>query len=739
MKKIVSLMLVLALSLTAAYAALAAVRDAMPITQGDGYQINTAVVIGDTIYMKGWNEMLTYKLGDDRPTDAVFDNTVEGDCRVLLEKDGQLYGLFELWQENGGPTASVAPINLVDGVYTPGEMLPLDWSKMSVEEAEYTYTRDYDDARIVGDEIYILTSGDDRDRMFNMLLAFSMTDGSCRVVADLLKITSAVEYKDGLMLATGYDGEMQWDSKGIIGTLDPATGTFTKAMEVDAQAYNLYGLAYDAETDSVYYVTNGQLNRAKGLDPSTAQVVNSMPVSNNGSMQRTGRLIDGGMYMFYSYDTMVIRNVNPDTLPERILVVRTYQEPGAGYYAFEKAHPEVLVSLDNSYSPGDDVTSAMMNRDGKVDIYALQTNSSALSALKGRGFLAPIENEGIKTFASRLYPAVQEALSMNGQLVAVPTMMGEQAALTYNVDVMNKLGLTEDDLPRTWSELIDFAERWGNDYLVNFPELSLFEPSEMPNIRRLLLNRILSEYTGYMEFHGLERFDSPILRETLNKLDQADFSSIETEESDSYSWDGETVLFGSWGTLGFSEWGQYEKEVTWPLSFVEGEAPIARMTLYVSFVNPFSENRDIAEEYLRLQVENMNQAMLTTLSPEANEPFRDSYYAQNMRDMNKYLEELKKMRDVAAPEDKAGFDAQITEYETYIKEAENRWAASPEDIAKYRALAENLIISTMTGFGYGDSEDIEALFSRYTAKQIPTEQFISSLDQKLRMMQMEGY
>ena len=136
----------------------------------------------------------------------------------------------------------------------------------------------------------------------------------------------------------------------------------------------------------------------------------------------------------------------------------------------------------------------------------------------------------------------------------------------------------------------------------------------------------------------------------------------------------------------------------------------------------------------------MPQYLRATLCPDQNEPYRASYYESSMKSELESLELLKKEREKAAPEIIQAYDAPIAEAEARIKDMEeNEWAADAEAIAEYRKRAEHLYIPTSVGLNNDNAQEVTSLLQRYADKQIPMEQFISSIDQKLRMMEMEGH
>lgn len=746
MKKMLALLL-MASMLLAATGALAATGDAVLFRSDGGYsQIQTAAAVGDVIYAANWDEMRRIRLGDAEPTQLSFERPENGDINKLFEADGKLYALITTWKAEGEQAGcQLAEVAVDDGAKVSlVSPLTLDWRLMA--NNQQGMMTEFDCPVIDGGKLYLLTMGD--DYLKTRLMAFDLKDGSCEQVAGAQEKDYAVvgiaSYKPGQLLAvarhtSSYDAPMK------LGTIDLKAGAFTPAFEVDTKATReLYGLAYDRASDGVFYVQNGQIQRLQGLNPATAEAVNDMPMPNNGLMVRAGQALPGNLYMFYSYDALMIRSVDPAQKPTRTLTIRSWGDMNDAYYAFTAAHPETSVVFDNSWSPDTDITQAMMNREDKIDIYQLSADSSAFKALTGRGYVAEVTDEAARAGVARMYPAIQQALSVGGKLIAVPQRANGVGEFCYNKDVLKKLKLTVDDLPKTWSQVIDFIADWGGRYSADYPELMPLDPSQMPNIRQALLQSIIADYMRYMQFNNLQKFDSPVLRKTLQKLDAADFSDIQTKESEDggYSWDGDTVLFSNYAPVGFNDYGG-SNEIYLPISFVEREGVPVAIQMEMFVINPFSKNQDIAQQYLGACVANMSEAMRMTLSPEDNKPIRPLHYEPMMREVQKQLAEAEKQLADAKPEDKPQYQEMIDNYKRNIEENEkNEWAASPEDIERYHKLVDCLIVpmfSLYSGGRDGSESEIMSLISRYNGKQIPLDQFLSGVDQKLRMAMMEGY
>jgi hypothetical protein len=100
------------------------------------------------------------------------------------------------------------------------------------------------------------------------------------------------------------------------------------------------------------------------------------------------------------------------------------------------------------------------------------------------------------------------------------------------------------------------------------------------------------------------------------------------------------------------------------------------------------------------------------------------------------LESLLEMADEGI---KPFIETDIEDYKQSMEIGESqRWAASPEYIARYRSLYDHISITKANLLFSRYNEEITTLISRYIERQMKSDQFIMELSRKLMMMQMEG-
>lgn len=751
MKKTLTWMLIaaLALALFAPISALAAPGDVVLVTQdtyGTAY-VENATTMADTGYLiicDGEYMIYRIKAGETEAEKFLFE---EDDEKELYAHCVQLFGYGDQLMAMNSTNGKVYSVELADGRSTFTEAFELDWTEMTVNEGDYGYTREINQYFVMDDTLYISVYDDDYNGQ--ILLAFSLTDGSGR------KITSAPEgfgtlapYKDGKLLAAWRDvDDTDWTLPYVLYEISTKDGTMTKLFAL--QGRHVGGLVYDPAQDRVIYMCDSTVYQASMTGESTdLATINLDAPSANSSGGGVG-LIGGNYYFVASYEGTMVKNLDQAYRPTRTLTIAEDNVTmNDAYLDFTEKHPDTEVKPLQSTTvlTADEVVQAMMSGSSEVDIYRLRMSSAIYRTLAERGYVVDLSSSAVLSdMADRMFPVFKDALTENGKLAAFPDDISV-SSYALNVEMAEEIGLTEP--LETWDQLLDLVEHWDETYSKEFPEKALFDPYETANMKETLVKMLLQQQIVRINKPGAEaKFDTQTMRNYMSRLDGMSFGAFASDQdfSDGYSWNSGDVLFSEWGLrLPRDLYRMGESLKAMPLSFPEDEQSLIGVNLYVRIVNPYSKNQDLAIAYLESLATHMNEGLQATFFADCTEAIRDPYFDTNIKYYDDSIQETEAALAEAGDDEKQMYEERLASLKNGREDAlKEEYIWTEEELAEYREVTEHFVVMRNSYFINTEDEntqEMEQLIARYVDGQATAEQMLSSIDQKIRMMQMEaGY
>lgn len=717
-------------------AALAAVGDATLFPENSGELAAALGALDGCFFIATDQDLYRLQPGEGTPTPLSFEER-EGylDIKAILADGERLFMLLADHNQEG--MVRFCQIRAEGDRVAFEQRAALDLrGLMLYEDDDYAYLPRLRCAGLAGDFLAMLVYDQSYDR--GALYRYDLVSGQGTPLDVKGVPVMVAPYLPGQALVVSSVSD-NWSEPGALWVLDIASGQLTELGRLACGAYYACALAWDPDAGLIYYGDGIQLNAATPQAPDAVNRVCALNTRGIGNPSPQGILLDG-YFAALTYGGVLVRNTDPAAQPEKTIVVAS----GSGYskdefyQAFAASNPQVDV-VYRADMDSQTLTQALMNRSAEADLYQINAVSDAYRAMRERGYLIPVEDEVVRAAVARMYPQVQSLLSSGGQVAAVPVSANARG-MEYNKQVVKKLGLTEPELPGTWSEMIDFAAGWSARFGEAFPEVTMFAPYMLPEIRLYLTQMILEDYMAYLEMPGRAiQYDTRLLRELLEKLEQADLSGIETEPrtSGSYEWLADSVLFDSGNML--SGWDN--NNVSWPVALSPGEEPVLGMDVEVLVINPFTRNRAEAEAYLASVVSQYDDSVKARLMPGENEPVRTPDYEYSLKNHEEWMEHLETMLDEAEPEDKQRIEDLYQEELNYWQDYENTysWSLTAEQIAAYRVSAKNLAVITGGGLGEKSRMEMYELIKRFAGGELKAVQFLKTLDQKVQMMMMEGY
>ena len=562
----------------------------------------------------------------------------------------------------------------------------------------------------------------------NSLYRVSLTDGR----ADKLG--------QGLMNGLTVDGEgrvLTCDSeRAQVVAVDLAAGTLTDAAPLPGT--DCGGLAYDARTDTVYFRRGNGLYDLKGAQYGYLPASFAMP-------ETMAAATHGGCYYVTDQGAMegyVSCAVDPALLPSRMLRVC-----GQGYHISEqandyaKAHPDVAVTFAEDAPQDAEAFLRHMQSENAADIYVMALDCGYFDALRDKGYLADLSSsDALMSIANRVYPQLTRDFLTDGHLYALPVYLYAYTA-GYHPAALDKVGLTDGDLPASYGELLDFIACWEEEYYDEYPEMSLYGTAS--DLFEALFNELLDARLLLCEAKGeAPTFNTPEMRALLARLEQ-----LRPVISEMVPFPGEGVavqrdaerqlLITNHIPLPTTFFNREEQPLL--LTLTEGGAPVISANMTVMVANPYSENLDLAAELMAYVMENLPQEQKTTMMPSENVPIEDFMYTAVIGMYRDSVAAAAARLEDCDPAERAELEAQMRDAQAELSAQEqSRWAFGEEDIAIYRERIAPYLIASATNLFSGTEGETQTLRRRYLDGQMELEQFIREFDRMVAMRMQEG-
>ena len=757
MKRAISAILALFIML-GAFSAMAAPGDATiydeQLTGGDFY-VSSFAWYNDVMYMTDWGDNIytwTQESGEIKtwpmPKELTEMDPEEGyiSFRNIIPGDDGVYFLYEVYENDDG-NSLFSHMQLFKPTVNGEELVfdtepyELEWDDLVEEYDDYSYANSLSNA-FIRDGLLVGASWGDTGE--NVVAVIEIEDDDMELYT-VEGMNAIYPYKDGkaLTVVRGYENE---DDPSIIVAVDLESGETEELMQVVTTGWTYPSqLAYDEGRDFLYYVLNGELVRVKGMDAATAEAVTALNVDtwNDNLASVTA---DGAYYICGDYSSIVMRNTDPSMRAAQSITVYTSynsaMEKAFAEFAANNADCEVIFA--NTY---EDITQAMMNQSSTIDVYTVYVNNQDFAAVFDRGYMAELDSsETITDFVNSVYPAIRNLLVHDGHVVAVPVELWS-SCYSYNPVAFEALGLTEADVPTCWDELLDLAIRLPELMGDNEKGITLMDPYyTAEDARSMLFHNIINDYMVYLQQDGVEfAFDTPLLRGLIEKLDKIDYIALgfmeSYEDEMDYAYNPDTMLIRDYADVTSRVWAlndEYSKPM--PLAMEKGGRQVIEGNLAVAFVNPYSEDRELAIKYLESAVRSIEHPLHVDMCPDFNEPLENVYYEENLASYEETIaswnEQLEATED---EEERAMIEQNIAEYTEYMEEyiAENRHDISEESIAYYRSFAEHIVPTEFIGFDDEASTEFYTQLYQYIDGSIDADTFLKNIDKKLRMMILE--
>lgn len=562
-----------------------------------------------------------------------------------------------------------------------------------------------------------------------------------------------IPYRDGQALVASF--EQDGDNRMIFYSFDPGSRTLVHLCEIPVPMSDFHMPVYDPETDYLYFRLGTRLSRITGFDPDTLEDLGDASTV-EGFLDARAVMLEGGAVAYGDWYSLLAHGLPKGEKDVSVSVAAgENQLLSDAYFAFLEENPGADASFSKESFDAGEIGKAILTQSTAYDVYLLELDSQDYGALYDRGYLPPLESDALTALVSGMYETVRDAVMKDGELVALPVDDWIDM-MSCNLDVLEAMGLTEADVPRTWPEFLALLPRLPA-LLADTRYTAFPAGTTADDLADGILSAILDAYKLYLENEPSAGmlFDTDILRNLLAAYEAVDFSALAPEErgDEEDAW-GQNALFqlDAQATLDAASSiriGYYMRHradedgasptVLMPLSLAEGMEPMVPLQITVAVVNPYSENREAAVRYLETAAVLLPDMTRAALTPGWTEPIPSEDADARIADQEERIASLESEVAAATGEDKATYQAMLDEANEYLAfQRRFYWAASEEDLAAYRAYAGYVHAWRYFGLDYANRGELDEMIAQYRDGAIDADTLLQNIDKKIIMMLLEG-
>lgn len=418
---------------------------------------------------------------------------------------------------------------------------------------------------------------------------------------------------------------------------------------------------------------------------------------------------------------------------------------------FEANHNVRVLSLPTSmYFDAEKLMQDMITQNSAYDIYWIDVSTGCLSVLMQKGYYVPLDASSTLVSAmDAMDPNLTALLTQDGHYAAFPKTATAHM-LCINTKTMEEFGLTEEDLPRTFSEFLP----WLAAQYEKSQDLGKVVWDTQRSLRHSAFTLLLNMYIKQCEQeHVTPDFISHDFPDLLGQIDQYFMDTTPLAAPRMVNGELELPLLSQQDMgdmLSVSNgW------IPLPLVLSEGLEPMYDIQLQVYLINPYSEHQDAALAYLEtvssyLDMEkalaylepaniyiNAETRMILSGTPIA--PVERPEYAAEYAAYEAQREQLIASLESLEPQALKDAQLKIKDINASLGFLEQlRWYVSPKDIERMESYRPFFHVSGEATFFASVTGPISTYTNQYVDGIISTQEMLQLLQRLARMVQLES-
>lgn len=423
--------------------------------------------------------------------------------------------------------------------------------------------------------------------------------------------------------------------------------------------------------------------------------------------------------------------------------------------SFQEEHPEVEVAFSDALPTALEITQAILTQDATYDLYATWVDYS-FTQLMEKHYAADLSASALLTQdVATMFPNLQQVLTnSDGQLAAYPFQVFRSDWLV-NPSAWQMV-FADQPLPTTFQSFFEDMLLWETDYADEYGDLIAFAGDfDFAYWVRTTVNAFVRQHWQAGEPLNL---DDAQLRAALGALEQV--RDVRRQKGRNISFDPENFfpMFSLFDDAGYNSAlqnppsGQLTDDIeammnsyeSFPmLTFADEETSDIPGRMIVWFVNPYSQNRELAIRYLEhAAMKDNNLQTYYATHPNATEPVESSSYETRLAQFEQQKADIQARLDAADESERRDIEMELSGVQEWLDNADSwRWSISPDAIKYTHSYVGSLVFDAENPYlqVLGDYSEarLESLYQRYESGKVTAEGFLKELQQILTMIYEE--
>lgn len=450
----------------------------------------------------------------------------------------------------------------------------------------------------------------------------------------------------------------------------------------------------------------------------------------------------GSYYLRRTYEGLDIYALDTDAVKDGAL--RIFGEfGGETHRTFRTNYPDIPVEVADEYTSNlEALTNAMVSETDVYDVLLLDCTYMPVNRLMDKGYCLDLSGyPQLMEIAGQMNPKYLERMQRDGKLYGMPVQLSAND-MAVNIRLWeDELGLSRDDLPKTFMELLEFIQNWEDDYADDFPDIM---PLEQVTGKDYLYSMLLDRYMSYQQVQeGGLKFDTPLFKKLMAMADGISGEALSggLEEGSMEYWN-QPYLFTFYYPLSQFDYMRYQQDME-PLLLPmdEGLERLTPANMSVLIINPKSARIDQALLYVENYLKNLPAAgAAITLFPENNAPVVNPNYEKTMAEYQADIAKQEELLEKAEESEKANIRDSIKHMEQFRDEYQqsDQYDVGPEQIAFYREMVEPYVfVAQQSIYTGGNTSELGNVLQQFFQGAMSSDQFAKEMDNRLQMMRLE--